>query len=410
MSEKIAQAPKVSTYLKHRLIILSCGLMGIVFGLGYMLLHLSMDTTTEHYMFEEAIWVSENIPFGEPIPPQAGPRAFSWHRQALPPILQTLLRQSPNSLDTVLYQQTDSEMLYLLPFYIEQGQTLYVWHALPLEWDEESLFSVTERLLVLFFIAIAIALISAYWLGNTLTRPIKALANWAKQGHSQAPMDDVIERFAETQRLSQHLQKSLKQIEANNDNERLLIQSLSHEINTPLAIMRGAKDLLELKQGDALAPNKAWQKLVQAQHRMEQRVSSILSLWQPDAKQHRETLDLNTVMSTLCVEAAESPRIQITANSPLEVQASPVLAELLLGNLLNNALQYSGHTQVKVSIESKGIEIHNTKVSQAAGEGYGFGVGLMLSQKICARHDWQLSITDGDKDFTVRLNTQVNQD
>lgn len=129
--------------------------------------------------------------------------------------------------------------------------------------------------------------------------------------------------------------------------ERRLTADAAHELRTPIAAIRaqaqvavGARDANE--RNHALAATLAG--CDRAAHLVDQLL--MLARLEADAAPPRAPLDLRELARQAVADAAESPQnrghaLALEADSAIQAQGDPLLAQVLLRNLLDNALRYS---------------------------------------------------------------------
>ncbi len=129
-----------------------------------------------------------------------------------------------------------------------------------------------------------------------------------------------------------------------------LLNSLSHELRTPIATIIGATDNLQAKNGNLSAENK--QQLVleisKASFRLNQQVENLLNISRLESgflKPKKDWCDINEVVYSIVGRIEENKitqkaSINISENLPL-VSSDKGMLEQILYNLINNAVLYS---------------------------------------------------------------------
>ncbi len=125
----------------------------------------------------------------------------------------------------------------------------------------------------------------------------------------------------------------------------------SHQMRTPLAIVRMHVDLLRRESADAAVRASTLEELDQGAVRLERLITQLLTLARVEesgvAAAGAAPCDLAEVMEHVIAEriAGIPPDTQITCHlrhRPLPLLSDPVLLAELLGNLLDNGVKYSG--------------------------------------------------------------------
>jgi len=205
----------------------------------------------------------------------------------------------------------------------------------------------------------------------------------------------------------------------NRNHETYLLQkefteNASHEMQTPLAIFQTKLDLL--MQTSPLSEDQA--ELIHAlettNHRLIRLNKSLLLLAKIENDQFRPTESINIMNLTkrltdqVKVHAAEKG-IAIVENyigSPL-VKANNTLIEILVGNLLSNAIRYNVENgEIILTLEENSLDIQNTgqgsplqadkifdrfhKENQSSSNAESTGLGLAIVKKICDLYQYRI--------------------
>ncbi|HWB05954.1 MAG TPA: ATP-binding protein [Verrucomicrobiales bacterium] len=209
----------------------------------------------------------------------------------------------------------------------------------------------------------------------------------------------------------------------------------SHELKTPLAVMRATveKGLRECPDGSA--EQRTFSGLLDEIDQLQAIIESLLLLSRADAGRlatNRETLDFSAWMQPLVEDAglmAEEHHLTLhTSLTPgLTIHADPVLLYRCIHNLLRNAVAYNidgGEIDCRLT-ESAGraiLTISNTGETVPEGEreriferfmrganaggtggGKGLGVGLSLAREIATAHGGSLVLADKDRGRTTMI-------
>lgn len=214
-----------------------------------------------------------------------------------------------------------------------------------------------------------------------------------------------------------------------------VLNSLSHEMRTPLATLIGAADTLNDRETKLEEEDQArlLEVIAEAAMRLNRQVDNLLNMSRMEAGMLRVQLDwcdLNELVLTClekCVPSEESSRIffRQSVDQPY-FQADAGLLEQVLSNLIHNALQYAGD---KASIE---VEIKETEEGfslsvadngsglqpfemdrvfekfyrQPGNKKAGTGLGLSIAQGIAEAHGGKLCVASrrgGGLIFTLEI-------
>lgn len=198
----------------------------------------------------------------------------------------------------------------------------------------------------------------------------------------------------------------------------------SHELKTPLAVMRATVERGLSHCADGSNEQRTYAGLLDELDEIQAIIEGLLLLSRADAgllAANRETLDLSTWLQPLLEDAglmAEERDITIEAEitEGIHVQADPVLLTRAVHNLLRNAVAYNHHGgQITAGLSREGnfavLRIGNTGTPIAederadifdrfkrgtnaggTGQGKGLGIGLSLAREIALAHGGTLTL------------------
>ena len=285
--------------------------------------------------------------------------------------------------------------------------------------DREQIFDAILAVasLCLIMISFLLSLVASRW----LVRPLQQLTWRIRQTAPAASMQrlPIDTKDLELGDITQTFNGLLDQLESFVRREKSLVNLASHELRTPIAVVQGALDILEQRDQLTDQDRKTILRIRRATREMEQNVSSLLALARRSEKiTLRETVSLaelaKSVVEDLGSQFNVGERVVLLTSNPGRVEADPVLARMLLRNLLQNALQ---HTRDKVMVEIRQNEFDivdygrglpsaqeavltgqvatHREVSELTG------LGLYITTLICERFGWHLEVDRSDTSGTV---------
>ncbi|WP_239411547.1 HAMP domain-containing sensor histidine kinase [Photobacterium sp. OFAV2-7] len=325
--------------------------------------------------------------------------------------------------EELYFQSQGDQFFYLMPYYNSNAdRLLFVLHTnYELSNNEMVGLSVGEiaSLLALTIVVLTIGVIRN--LGWSLIKPINALHEWNRQISaknqnftSAAPMPDF--RFNELNEAAEQIRHSMIEINQRNDKEKQFLRVLSHELRTPLAITKASLELINKtkSQLDPKLANKL-NKIERANANMCATSEVLLWLWSDDLTQFRtQQVDLNEIIkqeieSNQYLAANKSVNISLFEHEVF-IEANPVLMQLLVRNLVRNALQYSADGNISIDFQpDSGLTLINPIASQDSSinepNDYGYGIGLYLVTTLCEKMQWECEIQQNMEQFQVRIKT-----
>ena len=180
-------------------------------------------------------------------------------------------------------------------------------------------------------------------------------------------------------------------------------ENASHELQTPLAIFRSKLELL--MQGADISSEQAEliSSLLNATDRIVRLNKNLLLLSKIENRQFlsRQEILLSSALTQslgLYKQMAQEKEIKITTHiiSEIAIKTNPSLLEILLSNLISNAIRYTpAQNEVRIEIEKKSITIRNPgepfnfpnkifdRFNRESRTTQGNGLGLAIVKKIC---------------------------
>ena len=279
-------------------------------------------------------------------------------------------------------------------------------------------------------IALFLASIGGYFLARKSLAPVAAMASQARcmgasNLHSRLPVANERDELGQ---LALTFNQLLERIEASFEQQRRFMADASHELRTPVAILRGETEVT-LSQSER-TPGEYRETLAvlrDESQRLARIIEDLFTLTRADAGQYPLTLR-DAYLDELASEALLRARSlalpkNITLTSAIDPDLPICADEALLGrmllNLLNNAIKYSppGSTVtlscqrdddcyvVSISDDGPGIPGDlqariferffrvDTVRSRSEGDTGGAGLGLSIARWIAEAHHGRLELT-----------------
>lgn len=312
---------------------------------------------------------------------------------------------------------------YTMPV-IENGRASYlVQVASPLD----QLFSAQDSLKFLFFIYMPLTAfftgIGGLFLVNLTLRPVNNIINTIRQitAENMKLRVNIPDTKDEIKRLADTFNDMLSKLDETFTNERRFIQDVSHELKTPLTILKGElevtlKTIRSQEEYDLVLHSS-----LEEVNRISRIVDDLLLLAKFDNKQMQLShisVELNSLIRETINDIAvlaEQKNIKIIFkdNEKINLIADPSYLRRLFLNLLDNAIKFTPeqgrvtlgltkegpYAEIKVSDTGPGIPpeelpfIFNRffRVEQARSN-KGFGLGLAIAKSIVEMHKGKIEI------------------
>jgi len=299
---------------------------------------------------------------------------------------------------------------------------LYKQHISNKAEDIEDILLVLNPLLLLLLIIIGNKLI------DKILNPIKTLTATAKQitiknfthtidiPKNDSEIKELIEAFNE---MITRLDDGVKTLDRFNSD-------LSHEINTPLTVIKGELELCLKQKRDEKFYKKAISKALQQTNQIKQLTNSLLTLTKYSKQNIIQTFTkvyLDSILLNICDKYQN--RLTIKKFESISMEANETLIYLIFSNIIENSIKYTpkdkniyislfkAKDKIYFIVEDEGIgipkdELKNItkrfyKVSKSRNKAIqGFGLGLSIVKNSIELHNGSLQI-----DSIVNKGTKV---
>lgn len=276
---------------------------------------------------------------------------------------------------------------------------------------------------LLIFIVVALALFIAmrfalHNLWNPFENTLKTMERFRVSDNFRTPHDDGgIEEF---RRLNHALAGLMQRNVETYRQQKEFTENASHELQTPLAIMRSRLDML-LQQNLDMATLDSINELYNVNRRMERLNRNLLLLAKIGNDQFVANEKVNVISIIRNIADSLTPMgykvNTLFAEQEYYVMANRTLLESLVNNLVVNAVRSSG--EVDISLTGCRLSVSNPSQNGkpldrdrlfrrfASTPGTkGNGLGLAIAKAVCDVHHWNIEydFADGCHLFTVKLN------
>ncbi|MGR9089036.1 MAG: sensor histidine kinase [Gammaproteobacteria bacterium] len=222
--------------------------------------------------------------------------------------------------------------------------------------------------------------------------------------------------------LSHALEQLVERVNKFVERERILTRETSHELRSPLTVIRIASDMLSKRDDMSGQARATVDKIQRAAKDMEELTEAFLLLAREDTSSMlTEAVDINSVVRAefaRCelVYADKELDLGYAETSQLTMTCSPKVLAIVIGNLLRNACAYTddGYVHVVVAatgvrISDSGVGISNDELKAVFSPYYrapnaresGHGIGLSLVKRMTDRFGWPIDITSRPGHGTV---------
>lgn len=213
--------------------------------------------------------------------------------------------------------------------------------------------------------------------------------------------------------LSGALRELVARAQAFVERERNFTRDASHELRSPITVIRLATDVLQSNRSLDERARVAVDRIRRSAINMEELIETLLLL----ARESEQGLKTHPVLvNEIVVEEIERARhllqdkpvtIAIEEEAELRVEASDKVLAVLLGNLIRNACAYTNAGSVVVRILGDRVEVADSGIGMSpkqmerlfepfergdTGTAVGHGVGLTIVKRLSDRFGWPIDI------------------
>ncbi len=380
----------------------------------YMIEYISYEETDEFLTYEMQRLVSYHEEFND-LP--------DFHQVAA--ILPGVKYEKPLFKDTLLLEAGDNEMVPYRELYFSinhngEDQTLVLRHLLLGRDDiaEGTVLIITGLMLLITFFLYFMVNRMAGKIWTPFYKTLDRLVKFKISGPLPKFPETNIDEFKS---LNATLTILLEKVSADYRHNKEFGENSSHELQTHLAIIRANTEKL-LNNPDMAPYSAELQKIYSASSKLSQVQKSLLLLSKISNREYSNTVKINLQQQVeqsldLFAEAIAIREITVTRQiEPCELIMDAGLAEILVNNLVKNAIKYNiqkGTVIVRLNHSALAIENTGTELPDKAenmlnrfakGKNGNIGIGLAIVKQICELYGFRISYVVSEKAIhTVKI-------
>lgn len=329
-------------------------------------------------------------------------------------IFQSVLND--DNLQGVIYHSHEKENVYIV-VYTTIGDKIYE----SLKQLMYSLFIINPLIFVIFM------LVGYYMIRNSFKSVQKVIdevheieVNDLDKRINRFDSDDEIGELVDT------FNELLTRVEEGFERIKRFSNDVSHELKTPLTVLRGEIELGLRKPREASEYKEILQTVLEETKSLQELIDGLLFLSNKNQEEIQETffdLLLDEILLDVITEQTQNAKAKniefnIRGLNSATIQGNELLIKIMIGNILNNAIKYS-HTNSRIdialyddglSIKDYGIGIKQDEINKifdrfyradlARQRGDGFGLGLSMVANIAKIHNLKLDVQSKYGQFT----------
>ncbi|WP_227413224.1 sensor histidine kinase [Chryseobacterium culicis] len=294
--------------------------------------------------------------------------------------------------------------------------------------ESHETIAVIAMITIFFFVMIVVGLLYLNRkLSSSIWKPFRSTLDQLKTFNlnSQNTIEFPASDTAEFEELNQSLYKLIERNVSTYKTQKEFTENASHELQTPLAIIKNKLDLLLQDQNLTEKQYSIAEDMNRALTRSSRINKNLLLLAKIENNQFdsSETISLDHLLHQsidILEEHFEQKNISVTEHisNGLQVSGNNILAEILINNLIINAIRHTavgGCISIQLTnsvfeISNSGTEKLNTdllfkRFSKLSTDNSGSGLGLSIIQEICRFHHWNISYRFENQQhiFSVKL-------
>ena len=282
---------------------------------------------------------------------------------------------------------------------------------------EQSEGNLNAAIIIAALALLIVLMVALAWALRRLVRPLSDLAKRisasdpSKHGQRIRVND---QDSSELQVIGNAFNDYVQRNEAFVARERAFIDTTSHELRTPIAVIAGAAELALNPKGSTENRTSQIQRIHRTARNVEQLISLLLVLAKDPAR--LSAVSDSFMLDQLIPEIVED-HVHLTKHKDLsiivgdmpecEIVAPVVIVQAAIGNLLRNAIENSDRGVIKIglnkdatiTIDDPGHGMSPEEISEiyarvARGGGRdGGGIGLDLISRLCEHLGWELTLS-----------------
>ena len=337
----------------------------------------------------------------------------------------------------VLYKTKDTSSLFELPknlYFVakytnQKGETRYISRVLTEEdlAKKENAEQPEYRLLWVAMISLcALGLFALFLLllMKKVAKPIESLGKWAKnlqvENFHHTPPNFT---YNELNTLALLIRDSLRSTHATIEREQEFLNFASHELRTPISVIRSNIELLNrLVEKSPLNEKQQTtiKRIERAGQTMSELTNTLLALSRNENLENTpEPISIQETTRRLCKELdylLDGKDVSVILEFESEDESIFVDAtalHIVLTNLIRNAYQHTQAGEIKIAQRGTLVSIDNRNDIQKETleskrinkpDNFGYGLGLKLCEKIIERQGWDYSVNYDQDTYSVAID------
>jgi len=216
--------------------------------------------------------------------------------------------------------------------------------------------------------------------------------------HSPPPSLSRFDSPDEIGTLARTIGDLLARVEAFTQREREFTSHASHELRTPVTVIKGAAEILEARGADYTGIGEPTARIQRAVREIETLIDTFLLLAREDELPAARVCELRAITEDVVAAHrhlldGKSVEVDVQARQAGTVHVAPAVASIAIGNLVRNAFMYTTDGQITLQVLTDRVVVTNPVGEHGITKGE--GLGLTIVRRLCERMGWTFTIVSG---------------
>ena len=323
---------------------------------------------------------------------------------------------------------TTKNEIRVIRYRSDKDKTIYIEVATTLKDKvEPAMVHLKNILIVLIPILLFLSIISGYFIIKSSLYPVKKAINEVKkiESHNLDKRITTLSANDEIEELITTFNFMLDKLDDSFSKIKRFSNDVSHELKTPLTIIRGEIELGLRKDRTNEEYKNILKSTLEETKSLQELINSLLFLSKSNNKEIEHQFTDVEIDDIITEVIAQNKKLIETKNikfyfhdfENIIVQGHPLLLKILIGNIIQNSLKYSHKnsiidislTTTQLVIKDYGIGIKEDDLKNIfdrfyriddARSGAGYGLGLSIVKSISNIHKFSLEVKSKYEEFT----------
>jgi signal transduction histidine kinase len=374
----------------------------------------------------EKILIEEQIDFSDTLPD---------FRQVFSHMIEVTVFNTPKKKfefikDTMLYDKSGNRLIPVRQLICEntsiQDQGYIISISKPLSETTQLITTIVGALVMLFVFLMGLLIFLNYFISKSIWGPFNKTLESLRNFDIKKAQDLVLKEsgISEFRQLNKALDRMARKLRRDYMNLKEFNENASHEIQTPLAIIKSKLELLI--QGEKLTRSQLEMinSVYEAATRMSKLNQGLLLISKIDNNQFdaTEKVNLQELVEKYLEhfeEITDMKHIRIIRNyhAPAITEMNSTLSEILVSNLLSNSIRHNVEGgEITISMDANGFQISNTghllsippeelfrRFRKSERTSDSVGLGLAIVRKIAHFYQFEITYEVNENIHTIRL-------